>query len=62
MASDHDDDVPSLSRLLLLTADVFPPLAATTRADFAVRTRAGEDLGSMPVADFLAKLRADCIR
>ena len=41
MASDHDDDVPSLSRLLLLTADVFPPLAATTRADFAVRTRAG---------------------
>jgi threonyl-tRNA synthetase len=25
----------------------------------AVRTRAGEDLGSMPVADFLAKLRAE---
>jgi threonyl-tRNA synthetase len=28
----------------------------------AVRTRAGEDLGSMPVADFLAKLRAECTR
>jgi len=27
----------------------------------AVRTRAGEDLGSMPVADFLAKLRAESI-
>jgi threonyl-tRNA synthetase len=25
----------------------------------SVRTRAGEDLGSMPVADFLAKLRTD---
>jgi threonyl-tRNA synthetase len=27
----------------------------------AVRTRAGEDLGSMPVADFLAKLRSESI-
>ena len=25
----------------------------------AVRTRAGEDLGSMPVDDFIAKLRAE---
>jgi threonyl-tRNA synthetase len=28
----------------------------------AVRTRAGEDLGSMPVADFLAKLGAETSR
>ncbi len=25
----------------------------------AVRTRGGEDLGSMPVADFISRLRAD---
>jgi PPM family protein phosphatase len=31
----------SFSRLLLLAADVFPPLSATTRAEFAVQTRRG---------------------
>ena len=49
--ADHSDlpppnAVPSLNRLLLLGADEFPPLSATARAEFAVRTRNG---GSQPV-------------